>query len=429
MLKTVCTLVSTVVIILIWSFAHSDVSENLTDTTYRSPGSLTSDEKRLMESINRFSFALFREVNASSEKGRNIFISPLSVSYALGIAYNGADGQTRDEIARTLGIDSSTVNEANRAFRGLTSVLLKADPAVDFGIANSFWSRKGKGIRPEFTDICRSYFDARVEALDFGTPQAAEMINSWVSDNTNGKITEVVEPPLSDNTASLLINAIYFKASWTFPFDTTHTRPQLFTLSDGTTITCPMMFKSTEEDGQLYRDAFYKRPTTFFKAGHLQGANLPYGKHGYWMTVLSPDSMSTVDTVLSLLTIENWQGWQELRQGSRFYLGLPRFKLEFETSLNAVLQGLGMRSAFDREKADFGNLFVDRKGWIDEVKHKAFVQVEEKGTEAAVATMVMYQDSICPGMIVNRPFVFIIQEAESGTIVFLGKVENPSSEQ
>lgn len=393
----------------------------------RTIADLTTDEKSLITAVNSFSLDLFQKVNAGAQPTKNVFVSPLSVSYALGITLNGANGTTRDQIAATLKLSNFSLEQANDAYYGLTGILTGADPAVSFRIANSFWSRLGKGIQPQFVAACKAYFNARVEEIDFQAPGAADTINQWVKDNTNGKIKEVIKAPISGDIAALLLNALYLKADWSYPFDTDNTKPETFYPGDGSEDVCQMMSRDYDEDRQIF-DGFDERPIVYFANDLFQGARLPYGKEGFRMTVLLPDASITADALIEQLTLENWNSWQSLPTQTDFWLFLPKFKFEFETRLNDILIAMGMPAAFDPGQADFSNLFVDGTGWIDEVKHKTFVQVDEKGTEAAAVTAVWYADSVPPTLRANRPFVFVIHEIESGAILFVGKVVNPTLE-
>ena len=404
-----------------------------TDTTgpdsqvLRTPAQLTQSEQELVDAANSFGFELFQRVNQSAPSARNVFVSPLSVSIALGIAANGAEGTTRDEMLDVLEIDMS-MTEADQAYHDLAEILIKADPFVTFNIANSFWSRTGKAIQPEFLSTCRDYFDARVEEIDFTAPDAADTINGWVDANTNGKITEIIKAPISGDLAALLLNAIYFKADWTFPFDTAATIESAFYLANGDSTTCDMMYKATDDDYQVYPALFLLQPPLRRSTDECQMIELPYGKIGFRMAVLLPDASLTADSLISLLNPDTWQAWRNLPAHQSFELLLPKFKFEFEAILNNNLIAMGMPAAFDPIIADFSNLFVDSVGWISEVKHKTFVQVDEKGTEAAAVTSVGFTDTMSGPVAFNRPFVFVIYEIESGAVLFMGKVADPTSE-
>ncbi|MCK4373273.1 MAG: serpin family protein, partial [candidate division Zixibacteria bacterium] len=383
----------------------------------------------LLESANKFGLNLFREIAANTAATENIFISPLSVSYAFGICYNGAKGDTREAIGSTLQMAGMSVEEMNEAYRDVTKILMQTDPLVEFKVANSFWSRLGKAIQPDFIEMSRTYFDARVEEIDFQAPWAADTINAWVDRSTNGKIKKMVDPPI--NAAAILMNAIYFKGDWMFPFDTANTHDYTFNLADGSETECQMMWL-TEEEHAVQVDENTIAPdtnATFFNNDYLKAISLPYGRGDYRMTILMPNLWAnpdgTVDDIIDRFTWENWESWLEGFHPVGFTAGLPKFKFEYEVSLTQILQTLGMEIAFDPVRADFSNMFVDGVGWIDRVKQKAFVQVDEKGTEAAAVTQVVFIDSMPPGLICDSPFLVVIHEDVSGAILFIGKIADP----
>ncbi|MFH1686570.1 MAG: serpin family protein [bacterium] len=392
----------------------------------RTPAQLTEHEQELVGSCNKFAFNLFREVLRNADPGENVFISPLSVSYALGIALNGAEGETRDSIAATLEVLGIPPDELNQAYHDLTAILAHSDPKIALELANSFWSRKGKTIQPDFIDICSEFFDARVEEIDFQAPWAADTINAWVSNATHGKIEEMVTPPISGDVAAMLFNAIYFKGNWRFPFDTANTRTTQFHLNDGSEVSCEMMLLPRKDHSM--GDPFNPLPdtsATYFSTDNLQCVNLPYGDHGYRMTIIVPYGSMTADSLVAILSTDTWVSWLDGSYAEEFDLSLPKFRFEFEQDLSSILQLLGMAVAFDPSKADFSELFSDGIGWIDEVKQKAFVQVDEKGTEAAAVTQVMYADSMPPPVVADHPFLFVIHEKDSGAILFMGRLAEP----
>ena len=372
---------------------------------------LTAAEKSLVHSSSRFGLKLFREVVSEEEPGDNVFISPLSVSYALGMTYNGAAGATRDSMAATLEMAGLSVEEINKSYRNLTKILTGLDPKVVFTIANSIWYREGKPVRQTFIDLNKTYFDALVRQINFQAPWAADTINNWVDVHTNGKITEIIKPPIPPEVAMLLMNAVYFKGDWTHEFDTSDTYDGMFQLADGSWADCRMMMK---EDTVKY-----------FANDLLQAVDLPYGDGKFSMTILLPRPTRTVDDLMAELTEDNWALWLGIFADTQIPLSLPRFKFEYEVELKEMLKALGMGIAFDASEADFSNMFEDGVGWIDKVKHKTFVQVDERGTEAAAVTVVIIIDTAYSGMMVNRPFLFIVHEHDSGAILFMGKVADP----
>lgn len=374
------------------------------------PIELTAADQGLAESTNRFGFNLFREISANEPAANNIFISPLSVSYALGMTRNGSAGTTREAMNKTLELAGLTDREINEAYRNLTRILIRLDPTVAFKIANSIWSRIGKTIQPEFVTLSRDYFDATVKEVDFLAPGTVDSINNWVNINTNGKIREIFKGGLPADVAMLLMNAIYFKGTWTHLFDSAESYDGTFYLSDSTEISSRMM---SREDTLLY-----------FANDLFEAVDLPYGDENFSMAILLPLPSVTPEQVAAQLNDANWAIWRKSFYKAVMPIAMPRFRFEYEVKLNDALQALGMTIAFGGG-ADFSKMFVDGVGWIDQVKHKTFVQVDENGTEAAAVTAVVMIDSFNPGMLINRPFIFLIHERQSGAILFIGKIARP----
>ncbi len=398
----------------------------------RAPADLTQNETSLLESANKFGLNLFREVARSTEATENIFISPLSVSYALGLCYNGANGDTREAIGSTLQMAGLSVEEMNQAYHDVTEILTWTDPLVEIKIGNSFWSRLGLPIQPDFLDVARDYFDARVEEINFQAPWAADTINAWADRATNGKISKVVEPPFNSDLAAILMNAIYFKGNWMFQFDPDDTQTEPFHLADGTEVDCQMMHWGTDGADSLLEGGLLPPDdnATFYQNEYLEAVSLPYGRGDFRMTIMAPNrsanSTLTVDSLIDRFTLENWNVWLSGFQVDRFTVGLPRFKFHYEVILNEMLKAMGMELAFNCPYADFSNMFPVGPACISKVKQNAFVQVDEEGTEAAAVTTVeIVIVSMPPEFIFNGPFLVVIHEDVSGAILFIGKIADP----
>ena len=375
---------------------------------------LTATEAQLAASADLFGLKLFREI-VRQEPDQNIFISPLSVSMALGMTANGAAGATLDSMRATLELTGLTESESNAAYRSLMALLTQADPEVTFDVANSIWYRQGSTVVEDFLQRCRTIFGAQVEELDFSAPDAADIINGWVSDNTQNKIKEIVDKPIDPSIVMFLINAIYFKGTWTYEFDSTRTQNDWFNRSDGSQVVCRMMRQRAE-----FR---------YLATEQFQLVDLPYGDGLFVMSVLLPRPAVAVDDLVAQMTPENWQGWIAGMAPDSGDIHLPKFKLEYELTMNDVLKALGMSSAFS-PAADFSRMVPGGGIWIDEVKHKTFVQVDEEGTEAAAVTVVTTRISAGPVptgfyMRVERPFVFVIRERTSGNLLFMGRIVEP----
>jgi serpin B len=375
---------------------------------------LTQAEKGLVEADNKFGLKLFKEVVFEEDTDNNIFISPLSVSMALGMTYNGADGSTEEAMRTTLELSDLTLEEINESYKSLIEYLVGLDPEVEFNIANSIWYRQELTFEDDFLDRCETYFNALVSGLDFNDPNAKDIINAWVSENTNGKIEEIVDY-IDLYTVMFLINAIYFKGTWTYRFDESLTHEGIFYLLDGSQVTCEMM----ENEGNFQ----------YFENSDFQVIDLPYSYECFSMTIFLPKPEKNIDSLISEFNQENWYKWINSFSEQNVILQFPKFEIEYEIILNDVLKALGMEIAFSESQADFSKMYKGLENlYISEVKHKTFVKVDEEGTEAAAATSVEIGiTSVGPFMRVDRPFIFAIRENHSGIILFIGKIVNPTS--
>lgn len=373
---------------------------------------LTPLEKKLVEADEKFGLKLFRQV-VQSESNKNVFISPLSVSMALGMTYNGAAGTTEEAMRHVLEFGDLSSEEINESFQSLITLLIQLDPRVRFDIANSIWYRLGFHVEQDFIDVNQTYFDAEVKGLDFSSPSAIDVINGWVDQNTNGKIKEIIDS-IDPLTVMFLINAIYFKGTWTYEFNKDLTTDDLFTTPDGSKIPCKMM----NQEGEFL----------YLETADFQAVDLPYGDECISMTIFLPRPGKSVDSLIAQFTPENWTGWIGNLSKASLNLQFPKFKLEYEIKLNDVLQALGMGICFDPGRADFSKMNRDFALFISQVKHKTFVEVDEEGTEAAAVTVVeMRYTSIGLIMRVDRPFVFVIRENHSNTLLFMGKIVAPET--
>lgn len=372
---------------------------------------LTAVEKELVTSGNKFGFKLFREI-VSQEGDKNVFISPLSVAMALGMTYNGANGATQEAMQNTLELQGMSLEDVNKSYRSVIDLLRGLDPKVTFQIANSIWYRQGFEVESTFVDLNRTYFDAVVRALDFADPSAVVTINGWVDENTNGKIDKIIER-ISDSTVMYLIDAIYFKGLWKLQFDPEKTSAQPFHLSNGSVKSCEMM-EMPETD------------IAYMATNKFSAVDLKYGDGDFSMTILLPHWNMTIDSVMAQLADENWQSWLGQFQFQPWELQIPKFEIEYEKALKGALSAMGMGIAFS-DFADFTGINREGNLAISEVKHKTYVKVDEEGTEAAAATSVEIRFVSLPvPFTVDRPFLFVIHENRSGTILFMGKIVDPT---
>jgi serpin B len=326
---------------------------------------------------------------------------------------NGARNDTEAAMHTTLGYSALSAAEINEGYRGLIDYLVNLDPKVTMEVANSIWYRQGFEVLQEFIDANQAFFDAVVRALDFSDPGAADTMNAWVADKTHGKIEEIIDPPISKDTVMFLINAIYFKGTWTYRFDKSDTAPGTFHAPAGD-LTVQMM--------HLQGDLPYLEMPDF------RAVSLPYGHELYSMTIFVPREGLDIDRLAAELTESNWNSWMALFSSMKLSLEMPRFELEYEKTLNDVLKALGMEIAFTYG-ADFTGINPTGELFIDEVRHKTYVKVNEEGTEAAAATSVEVDKmSASPEMRVNRPFLFVIHDKHSKAMMFMGKIVDPPSE-
>jgi serpin B len=318
------------------------------------PRELSQAERTIVQANNRFAFDLLREVNRD-EAGANVFVSPLSASMALGMTMNGAAGTTFDAMRSTLGFGDLSNEAINQSYRDLIDLLVDLDPQVTFGIGNSIWYRLGFPVLEPFLTTTRQFFDAEVSELDFNDPGAADVINAWVRDATNERIDEIVDSPIDPNIVMFLINAIYFKGTWTYEFDPEETRDADFHRDDGATVPIRLMAHETELPYSVTE-------------GYL-AVELPYGGKAFAMTVVLPLGDVGVDSLIAALDHERWEALIEGLEKTEVEVYLPRFKLEYEKVLNDVLAALGMGIAFT-PSADFSRMTPGGGIWIGKVKQK-----------------------------------------------------------
>ena len=376
------------------------------------PRELTSIEKSIVAADNSFSFMLLGGVN-KEEQGKNLFISPFSVSMALGMTLNGASGTTRTTMQQTLGFAGLSEPDINQSYKTIIPYLKDLDPTLIFQVANSIWYRPTLMVEQDFIRVNKDSFGAEVNSIDFSNQGAPRTINDWVNRNTQGKIASIVPDPIPREIVMYLINAIYFKGTWKYQFDKKLTTDDVFTVPNGSTTPCKMMV----QEGTFQ----------YFNNSAVQGVDLPYGDAGFSMTILLPSPGSSVDGLFERLTQQQWGAWISTLVPQAGTVFLPKFKIEYEKKLNDVLKGLGMGIAFS-DLADFTR--IDKRGAlaISEVRHKTYVEVDEEGTEAAAVTSVGIGTTSFGGtfvMRIDRPFVFVIRESHSETILFMGKVVNP----
>jgi len=375
---------------------------------------MTPKSLELVKTNNAFTFNLFKTIPESQVK--NMMVSPLSISLALSMTLNGADGSTKTDMINALGFNDLSVDDINLVYLDLVTALKKADPNVVLNVANSIWIRKNFPVLEPFIATNQKYYDARVESLDFNAA-ALSTINRWVNEKTNAKIPKILDE-ISADEIMFLINAIYFNGKWQVQFEKSQTQNGSFTLATGGSVNVPLM-KIKEMFG-------YSEQTGY------EALKMPYGRGKFGMVVLLPDVGKTPDQLMEQLNSTAWDNLKTaLNSPVKVDVWMPRFKFTWESDLNEILSSLGMAVAFSENQANFAKINGDNQLFITKVKHKTFIEVNEEGTEAAAATSVGIGLTSAgpngPEFHAVRPFLFFITEEDTGAILFAGKVENPLS--
>ena len=371
-----------------------------------------SVDRNLVSANTGFGFDIFKEL-ILEDKDQNIFISPLSILLALAMTYNGAVGDTNLAMAEALGFKGFDLEELNSGFNDLMISIKNADSDIELAIANSIWHKLGFKAKEDFIERNRKYFSSEVNEIDFAAPEAVDTINGWIEEETRGKIDKMLSEIPAD-AVMYLINAIYFKGNWTYPFDENLTSDDDFYLLDGSTKKVPMM---SQEENFGYYDG-----------DNFSAVKLPYGQEKMAMYIILPDEGVSLDSVTSSLDADKWNEIKESFYGSQVSLTMPKYKMEYGIKLlNDALAELGMGIAFG-PGADFSGINPDI--FISKVLHKAVIEVNEKGSEAAAATVVEMVTSMPMAeeiieFRVDRPFFFVIADDRTGSILFMGKVVEP----
>ena len=375
---------------------------------------LSRSERVIAEETTDFAFRFFQQVNASETEQPNWMISPLSASMALGMITNGAEGNTLKEMKATLGFSEASIDEMNAYYRRLLTELPDLDNTTQLRLANSIWINQDFEVKSPFVDVNKQMYDAKVSNLDFSSPKAPSTINNWCSDKTHGRITEVIQE-ISPAAKMFLLNALYFKGIWQedYKFDKAKTQDEDFTNADGS-VTKVKMMNQTNSYAFNYNDYFWM-------------AKFNYGNCAYSMTILLPDTDHTLEECLEAMTAENWEKWNKDWTLRTLIVKMPRFEMEYNKSLIEDMKALGMKDAFDPFLADFSNI-SDQSLFLDLLKQFTYLRVDEEGTEAAAVTIGGMVEAAPPPstgpveFFLNRPFVFMINETSTGTVLFMGKV-------
>jgi len=399
-----------VFLICVVSACSSDDNPGKADIPDALPIELRSGFDDKLKQDNNFAFDLLKTTNKYDRKS-NLFISPLSVSMALNMTVNGANGSTRDEMLTALRVNGYSVDDVNEYSKSLREALLSVDPTTRISIANSIWYRLGFPVEDAFIQVNKTNYNAEVKAVDFSDGGTVKQINNWVANNTNNKITEVIDN-IPGNAMMYLINAVYFKGIWKFEFDKSDTEKRVFNADGGKTQEVQTMKQENEFNYSFDENCAY--------------LEMPYGNGAFSMVLMLPHDDKTTDNVIENLNAETWNSAMSGMNLRKVRLYLPRFKFKGDYSLDSnILPDMGMKLAFE-EEADFSNITRNMRLNISKVLHKTFIEVNEEGSEAAAVTVISFETTSPGGGLtkftVDKPFLFAIKEKSTGVILFIGKV-------
>lgn len=418
---TTCLLLSFSVL-----FMSSSCDKNMSEIKEKASNQITEPlrinlqgvETLMVKSDQTFAFDFFAKLfnEERNDMDENFMVSPFSLSMALAMTWNGSSGDTKQAIQNTLGMGDWSDDEVNNYFKKLKDTFEKTDPTTQLSIANSIWTNKNIEILPDFISLNKSYYNATVEAVEFGNPATVEKINQWAANNTNGLIKGVIEKT-HPNDLMYLLNALYFKGIWTSEFEVKNTSKMNFTSHNGTQTKVDMMHQNSRFN--------YTDDET------MQLVELPYGNKAFSMMVLLPKEGKKLTDVTQVLKSENyWSNLKSRMSKKKVDLFLPKFKTEYSKKLNDVLIDMGMGVAFDDGRADFSRM-SNREAFISLVRQDTFIATDEVGTEAAAVTTVgITVTSLPPAdekvmFKADRPFIYIIQEKSTGSVLFMGAVKKP----
>jgi serpin B len=376
----------------------------------------SKDEAANAKVSEKFATNFFKLATKATDT--NVVISPYSVSTALAMTYNGAVGKTKNEMQQVLGYEGLSDESVNKQSASLSKSLMQVNPLSELAVANALFAKQDAVFNQNFINTNRKYYGAKLEALNFANANsfAINKINDWVKENTKGKIPTILDKAPKD-VILYLVNAIYFKGTWLNEFKKSETQTADFKLANGTTKSVQMMNRSA-------------------KMLHLQGDNfqavmLPYKDNRLQMCIFLPSQNSNIAALIARFNEQNWQQWLSKFSNKQGHLALPRFKVEYKAELSKVLKEAGMPCAFNEDCADFKKM-IDQDVFISRVLHRTYLEVNEKGTEAAAATAVemmprgAFVNPTPPfNMICDRPFVIAIRDEKTNGILLIGAIVDP----
>ena len=402
-------------IILVGGISGCGEKKALNENPVLAKGSLSN----VIEANNQFSLDLYSEYSSKDDK--NVFFSPYSISSALAMTYEGARGKTAEEMQDVLHFPNDT-GKMRSDFVSINKELNKADKTYKLSVANALWAQKDYPFLQDYLNTVEQTYGGKATNLDFktDTENSRVTINRWVEDKTNDKIKDLIPPRvLSDATRLVLTNAIYFKANWTDKFEMEATYDADFNLASKTSIKVPMMHQTSDFN--------------YMENNALQILEMDYQGNDLSMLVLLPKE-NNLSGLEDSINLKNLDAWKKELNSTKVEVSLPKFKFETKYFMADDLKSMGMPAAFS-DDADFSGMTGKKDLKISQVIHQTFINVSESGTEAAAATaVIMVASSVGPGepqpqpkiFNADHPFMFLIQEKSTGTILFMGRVNDPS---
>ncbi|MGK7942770.1 MAG: serpin family protein [Crocosphaera sp.] len=374
----------------------------------------TLDKRQLVDRQVEFGFKLLTSL-ANNRKTENIFISPTSITLTLSMLYNGATGNTRQEITQGLALKGIKIDTLNRANHALETDLNTYDPYNRLITTNSLWAKEGFPFRYQFLKTNRSYYQAKITNLDFSSSEARGIINRWVTEETQRTIPEIINQTQADDVL-FLINTAYFQGVWKIGFDQNLTTDKSFHLRDKSVKTYPF----------LSRQGTYN----YLETSQFKGVELPYGDGRFSLYLFVPKLENTLDNFLQTLTPKKLAKHLSQFRPNQGLLALPRFTLNDEIDLTNALKDLGFSTMFDASKAEFAAL-SSHPTYVNGIKHQTFFEINEKGVEVPSQEFLMIQRGSIDrekkgfSLIVDRPFFSMIRDNKTGNILFMGVIYEP----
>jgi serpin B len=418
--KIIYGIVLIVAIICIISYFTITATSQMTPSYYSA-----ANASIVANSINGFTFKMYSALTNGTSDSSNLFFSPFSIYTAMAMVSEGARGATLTQMQGALGL-SSNVSSNNAGFRSLLGNLAAHSSDYQLSIADGVWVQKNFGITSNFTNSLSSYYDATAQQADFinDSGGAVSNINDWAAGKTNYKITNLIPPgAINALTRLVLVNAVYFKGLWAEQFQVSNTSTAPFFITPSQNVTVQMMHEETKN-------------SSYYANGTVQALDMDYEGNGVSMIILLPTNNSSISQLQSGLSVSALAKMRsQMSNEVHVQVSLPKFNITTTSvNLNAILESLGIEDAFNQSEANFtgisSNVVPSNNLYISNVFHKAYVKVDEQGTEAAAATAVSWAAGAAMPMTevfnANHPFIFFIIDDQSGAILFMGKITNPA---